>query len=37
MVTKMECTNFASVLDCNGNLFLWGPTPIGSYNSPQKL
>jgi hypothetical protein len=30
----MECKEFASLVDSNGNVYLWGPTPIGQYNAP---
>ena len=33
----MTCHDFVCCLYDNGELFLWGPTPLGQFNCPYKI
>ncbi|CDW85161.1 UNKNOWN [Stylonychia lemnae] len=36
-ITKICASDFSSCLLSNGEMYIWGPTPIGQFNSPQML
>jgi len=36
-IEKLQASDFSSCLTKSGELYLWGPTPLGQFNSPQSL
>eukprot|EP00347_Sterkiella_histriomuscorum_P016763 403351945 len=36
-IKSLHASDYASFLVSNGDMFIWGPTPIGQFNSPQTL
>lgn len=36
-VQKVTCTSFTSALTNSGQLYIWGPTPLGLFLTPQRL
>ena len=31
IITKMECADFVCALDSYGDVYVWGPTPLGEF------
>ena len=36
-IQKVTCTSFTSALTNSGQLYIWGPTPLGLFLTPQRL